>query len=240
MLLHKYFNRWKKNVQDINKNLEDASKYIIKIDKKINAKYLFDRLKENKKNKLLLKLLNKYGRPTDDIINYYLKRWAYINKLLTQINNSNIIQEFCRNKLRKKINDMRWKKLYELLKNKNRKNNIKDILYKIKYYKGINNLFNTLNKNKDNNNKNIFDKLRTTKNRKKINITLIETIEIIDRNKYNNLLRKYLLRWRNNAIRRNNKDETLKNMMKVLEIKRIKNSAKNINDIFLLVKLLSY
>lgn len=61
---------------------------------------------------------------------------------------------------------MRWKKLYELLKNKNRKNNIKDILYKIKYYKGINNLFNTLNKNKDNNNKNIFDKLRTTKNRK--------------------------------------------------------------------------
>ena len=133
---------------------------------------------------------------------------------------------------------MRWKKLYELLKNKNRKNNIKDILYKIKYYKGINNLFNTLNKNKDNNNKNIFDKLRTTKNRKKINITLIETIEIIDRNKYNNLLRKYLLRWRNNAIRRNNKDETLKNMMKVLETKRIKNSAKNMNDIFLLVKLL--
>ena len=238
ILLHKYFNRWKKNVQDINKNLEDASKYIIKIDKKINAKYLFDKLRENKKNKLLIKILNKYGRSTDDIINYYLRRWAYINKLLTQINNSNIIQEFCRKRLRKKINDMRWRKLYELLRNKNRKNNIKDILYKIKYYKGINNLFNTLNKNKENNNKNIFDKLKTTKNRKKINITLIETIEIIDRNKYNNLLRKYLLRWRNNAIRRNNKDETLKNMMKVLETKRIKNSAKNINDVFLLVKLL--
>jgi len=238
ILLHKYFNRWKKNVQDTNKNIEDGSKYIIKIDKKINAKYLFDRLKENKKNKILTKLINKYGRPTEDILNYYLQKWAYINKLLKQINNSNIIQEFCRSRLRKKITDKKWIKLYELLKNKNRKNNIRDILYKIKYYKGINNLFKTLDKNKENNNKNIFDKLRNTKNRKKINITLIETIEIIDRNKYNKLLRKYLLRWRNNAIRRNNKDETLKNMMKVLETKRIKNAAKNMNDIFLLVKLL--
>jgi len=186
-LLYKYFNRWKKNGQDRNKNIENASKFILKIEKKLNAKHFLNKLKEKDKKEILKKVIIKYGRSKDDILDYYFKRWIYINKLIEQVDYANVIQEFCKKRLKNKINIKRWKRLYSLLKNKDRNRNIKDILNKIKYYFGTIKLYKTLNKNKKDNKRDIFNTLRNTKNKKVIKITLIEIFESVNKNINNNL-----------------------------------------------------
>ena len=116
---------------------------IIKINIK---KYIFDRLKDNRKEKILKNLFIKYARlKPNNYIESYFTRWRYINKRLDQINNAKIIQRFCKMQLRNRNIIKKWKKLYLLLKDKDRKNNTKDILNKIKKYIGIIRLVNALN-----------------------------------------------------------------------------------------------
>ena len=54
-----------------NKNLKDACKYILKVNKMINgmieAKYFFNKLKEKDKKKSLKKIIIKYGKSKDNL-----------------------------------------------------------------------------------------------------------------------------------------------------------------------------
>jgi hypothetical protein len=51
-------------------------------------------------------------------------------------------------------------------------------------------------------------------------------------------LKNYLYKWRNKAIKKNKKEEALEKMMKILEIKTLKDSVDHLADVSLLIKLL--
>ena len=235
-LLRKYFNRWKKNINDKNKNINNGIKIIIKIIKLNKGKELINNLKYNKKDNLLKKIIKRNEIPNDRMLNAYFNRWRYINKKLGQIDNANIIQRFCEMKLFDLRNRNRWNKLYSLLKNKNRKNEIKDILNIIKYYVGIKKLTDIII---GNNKRNIFDLLNSQKDFKKIKIILIEIFEKLTLKDNENLLKNYFLKWKNNTRKKNNKEEALDNMMKMLEMKTMKNAVNTLSDASLIDKLLN-
>ena len=235
-LLRKYFNKWRKNINDKNKNINNGIDIIIKIIKLNKGKELLNNLKDIKRDDLLNKIINRNERPKDDILDAYFSRWRYINKKINQIDYAIIIQKFCQIKLFETKNRNRWRKLYLLLRNKHRKNNLKDILKLIKYYIGLNNLAKTLKKNVK---RNIFDLLNNQKDTKKITNLLIEIFENLDLKNNENLLKKYFLKWKNIARKKNSKEEALDNMMKMLEIKNMKNTVNNLADASLINKLLN-
>ena len=235
ILLRKYFNKWKKNVKDKNKILEEAVFYLLKFGAAKNGKYFFKKLKDNKKRIELKKIIIKYGKSNRDIINYYFKRWIYITKSIDMTEKANIIQEFCKVRLKNRLGKNKWRKLYLLLKNKEKKNNIKDILKILKYYIAMKKLNISIKKNTK---QKTFNTLKKLKNTKKINNILIELIEILDTKYNNNLLKRYLLKWNNKIRSKNNKESALEYMMNILEKNLTKNSLNSLNNVFLLNKLL--
>jgi hypothetical protein len=187
IIIRKYLNRWKKNIEKSGKTFDEASLYLFKINKIKNGKYFLTKLKENKRETIIQKIIIKHGKPRIDMINYYFKRWKFISKRSELIENANIIQNFCKLKLKNRLVKKRWRKLYLLLKEKNTKNDIKYIVKIIKYYKGLKQINSSL---KSHTKENIFNILKKRKNKKKIIVTLTETIEICNIKYYRNLLKK--------------------------------------------------
>ena len=234
-ILRKYFNKWKNNIKDRDQNLGDGVEKILKVFMKNKGKDLLNKLKENKKNDLLKNILIKNKIPKEDILNAYLSRWRYINRRIEQIDNANIIQKFCEMNLKNRKYINKWRKLYLLLRNIYRKNNLQDIINRMKYYIGIKKLIDTLSRN---NKRNIFDLLNKQKNAKDILFPLIEIFDKCRTKNDKDLLRKYFIKWRNNIRKKNKKEEALENMLYTLEKRLLKNSANNLADVSNLIKLL--
>ena len=90
--LRKYFNKWIKNIQDKNKTLDFVSKKLLKVIKINKGKYFFNKLKSNRKLKILKKIVFKHSilKRKDLIKHYFFRKWSYITKRLEQIENANI------------------------------------------------------------------------------------------------------------------------------------------------------
>ena len=97
-ILNKRLHQWYENVKKLNdknnknqiKNFGNIiSKLFNNNQNKLGKQFLI-KLKENKKEKILKNVFIKYGKPKINIINYYFKRWKYINKKVTQIKYSQI------------------------------------------------------------------------------------------------------------------------------------------------------
>ena len=238
-ILRKYFNIWKKNIKDNNKNLiknfEMILSSIFDYYKEKYAKDLINKLKNIYKEKILKNVFVKYGKPKNDIINYYFQRWKYINKKMTQIEYDIIIQKFCRNQLKNIILLKKWKKLYLLMKEQIDKDEIFEILFYLKYFLGLSKLFKILSKH---NKQNIFDKIKNRKNYWKLKFKLTKIIETLEQKNNEDLLRKYFNKWRNCINKENDRLNALYNMLEILEIKYYKNSANCISDSFILNKLI--
>ena len=146
-----------------------------------------------------------------------------------------MFQDFCKMISSKNSCINNWQKLYSRLQDKDRKDNIKNLAKNLKNYAGFTKLAKIF---KDRNRKNVFDKLKKQKNKKQITITDIEIIDTFNKKNNNKLLEKYFLKWRNNTRKKNNRDEALSNMMNLLELNRIKNSANILSNAFLINKLL--
>ena len=131
--------------------------------------------------------------------------------------------------------DNNWKKLYSLLKNKNIKDNINDILKLLKYYMSITKLTKTL---KGINKKNIFDNIKKHINTETIITILIEKIEKIDKKNNNNILKRFLSKWKDITKKKNDKEKALQNAMNLLDKKTIKNKVNNVSDVLLISKLI--
>ena len=174
-------NIWKKNIQDKNKKLDDWGNNLLKIIKKSSAKFFINQLKDNIKDITLKKLVYKNEKqPKEEKLDYYFAKWAYINKKIKQNEYANVIQKFCLMNLKNRKIDNNWKKLYSLLKNKNIKDNINDILKLLKYYISMTKLTKTL---KGINKKNIFDNIKKHINTETIITILIEKNDKIDKKK---------------------------------------------------------
>ena len=238
-ILRRYLNNWKKNIKDNNlnniKNLIYILSDIFKNNKRNYGHNFIDKLKDIKKGIILKKVFAKYGKSKNIIIDYYFKRWKYINKKMTQIEFDIIIQKYCRKKLKNLMYYKKWKKLYSLLKLQIDKDEIDEIIISLKYSFGLSKLFDTL---KNHNKKDIFNRIKNQKNYKQITTILIEIIEIFNTKNNSNLLREYFNRWKNYINKENNRLNGLINMLEIFEIKSIKNSANYLSDVFTLNKLM--
>ena len=235
ILLRKYLNIWKRNVKNKNTILLNGTDKLLKIFKNNLAKYFINELKDNIKEIKLQNIIIKKEKPKEYRLDSYFAKWLYITKKLNQIDNANIIQKFCLMKLKNRKLQNNWEKLYLLLKNKNKKDNINDLLKSLKYYISMTKLTKTL---KDINKKNIFDTIKKQKDTKTIITILIEIVEVLDKKKNNNLLKRFLSKWKNATRKKNNKDQALQNMMNLLDKKTLKNNVNTVSDVFLISKLL--
>ena len=86
---------------------------------------------------LLRSILNNYDDFKNNLIRYNLYRWQYKAKYLTQLENARIISEFCKPIIRNSEVIKKWKKLADGLRNKNRGNEIDDILNKLRKLLGL-------------------------------------------------------------------------------------------------------
>ena len=239
IIYRKYLNKWKNNIRDHNinsaKNFTNIISELFNNNKNKNGKNLIDKLKQNRKNIILKNVLRKYGRPKNIIIDYFFKKWKYITKKMTQIEYDQIIQQFCRKKLKNLIYYRKWKKIYSLLRREIDRDEIDEIIFYLKYYKGLSKLFNTL---KNHNKSNIFDKIKNQKNYGQITKILIEIIETITTKNNNDILKKYFDKWRNYINKDNNRLDALLHMLEIFEVKNIKNSANCLSNVFTLNKLM--
>ena len=237
--LRKYFNIWKKNIRDNNiysiKYFEKVISKIFNYNKNNRGKDFINKLRNIRKEKIIKNVFIKYGKPKNDIIDYFFQRWKYINKKMTQIENDKIIQQFCRKHLRNLIYIKKWKKLFYFMRKELDKNEIYEIILYLKYYKGLSNIFSILS---NHNKRNIFDKIKQRKNYGQIYNKLFKIIEILEQKNSDDLLRKYFDKWINYVNKENKRLNSLFNMLEILEMKNYKNSANYLSDAFIIKKLM--
>ena len=146
--LRKYFNTWKENIKEkkisLSSNINKGLQHIKNLNIINNAKYFIDKLRTKNKNTILKKILIKYGKPKIIILNYYFQQWLYKSQKCIQIEYSKIIQEFIRRRFKERNIINKWKKLYELLKNKMNIEIKMYILDQVKYYLKIKQLIQAL------------------------------------------------------------------------------------------------
>ena len=237
------------------KNLKDAFDEIKNFPK---FKYLLISMiiQDDLKNRLLKKCLNKWRNKAmryraimellrsifsnyddfkNNLLRHNLYRWQYKAKYLTQDENAKIIQDFCRDTL-KKINAIRnWHKLADGLKNKGKDKEVEDILDKLRNLVGLNKLKKPIN---DHVKKDVLDKL---KKNKQVNNFIDKIRPYFNKNDEfwkNNLLREYFDKWRNNADKLKKRNEGLDDMMKLLDKLRKKKAVEGLNDALIVKKFL--
>ena len=208
-LLRKYLNKWKKIGDEIEKRVKIIQNFIKKIKDKKHKKT------KGRISQVLLNLFMKNDSSKLDKLSYALRKWQLKKHLIDCNTKSNIIKKFIgknRNKKKnKKINDFFVKLVKRILAKR-----LKD-LAKIKKFKNIilKILLNKLIKNgkQKGASKKITNILR---NRIIFNSTTLR----------NNLLRKYLEKWRNNV--KNSKEKEDKSS-KILQnfFRKLKNKSKN-------------
>ena len=86
---------------------------------------------------LLISIINSYGGFKNNLLRYNLKRWSYKAKYLYQVEQAKIIQEFCRDILRKRSVIIDWNRLTGRVRHKNRKNDLHDLLGKLRTVVGL-------------------------------------------------------------------------------------------------------
>ena len=237
--LRRYFNSWKKNIRD---NHISSIKYfanilseILNYNKNKRSKDFLNKIKNIRKEIILKNVFIKYGKPKNDIIDYFFQRWKYINKKITQIENDKIIQQFCRKHLKNLRTIKNWHKLYSILRQEKDKNEIYEIILSLKYFKGLSKIFSTLG---NHNKQNIFDKIKNMKNYEQITSIFYQIIETTEQKNNDDLLRKYFNKWINYVNQENKRLNALANMLEVLEIKNYKSSANYLSDAFVINKLM--
>ena len=184
---------------------------------------------------LLRSILSNYDDFKNNLIRYNLYRWQYKAKYLTQLENARIISEFCKPIIRNSEVIKKWKKLADGLRNKNRGNEIDDILNKLRKLLGLKLLKKPII---DNARKAVLKTLRKNRYMKLFKDKIRPYFDRNDEYWKNDLLREYFDRWRNNVNKLKNKDKALKEVMDLLDKLRKKNAANTLSDVFLTKKLL--
>ena len=173
--LKKYWDRWVENT------LNDVQRKKELIVKWLKKKYDEHKFKKNKKLKdLLTKFINKIDNYNELSLSHGFYKYHKNAKLNEKIENAKVIQKFCRGVLNTVIKEriLKRKELAELL-NK---------LYKKKYLKDLNQIgedSSPILKEKELIKKNKLDKLRNV-------------LDKTDKNKRNEILKKYWDIWKNN------------------------------------------
>ena len=209
-LLRKFLNKWKKVIDEINKRAKIIQKFVRKIKGKKNVKKI-DRIKE-----ILLKLFMKHSSNKNDLLLYALRKWQLKTHLINCQYNADIIKKFIGHNLNQRLNN-KINQFIVILAKIILVKKLKD-LSRIK--KLINSIIKMMLKKLVNNGKKIGKSNKITsilRNR------IIFNSEVLR----NNLLKRYLEKWRNNIKEMKEKDtkysKILQNFFKTLKNKSKKN-----------------
>ena len=207
-LLRKYLNKWKKVTDENHKRAKIIQKFIRKIKGKKNVKKI-DRIKE-----ILLKLFMRHSSNKNDLLLYALRKWQLKTHLINCQFNADIIKKFIGHNLSKRINN-KINQFFVILAKLMLAKKLKD-LSKIK--KLINSILKIILKKLVNKGKKIG---KTNK------ITSILRNRIIFNSKVlrNNLLKRYLEKWRNNIKDMKDKDTKYSKILQKF-FKSLKNKSK--------------
>ena len=195
------------------------------------------KLKSVSYKKVFSFLLFIYNKKNNSLINYkhyMLYRWIYNVCKLQAKENANIIKDFCKKNIDKLLARYKWIKLYQKLQNKNKIKDIKAIIEKMKIVFGLKKLENVI---KNHSRKNIFSSIRNVKYAKVFIEKIKHLIEDIECNKNKNTLNKFLLKWKNAIIKKNNKEDILKKLFNLLDAHYINNNLNILNSCFLIKKI---
>ena len=233
----------------------DNLKYVMdRIKTYIKNKYLFKttKLTDDIKNRFLIKCFNNWKNKTNNTNKAYkilnkifdkkefvnrgmilsgLLKWLYNSKCITMEKKVIAIQKKFR--IFKNNNSVmnKWYKLKKLLNDKICKNEIKDIIKKIKIYQALNRLKNKLRKKICHDFLNSFNRRNKmalfTKKMKKI-------LSEINDNKSSILLKKYYLIWKNNINKEIEREEKLNDLLYTIEKRMNINSANFLSYVSLL------
>ena len=208
--LKKYWDRWVENT------LNDVQKKKELIVKWLKKKYDEHKFKKNKKLKdLLTKFINKIDNYNKLILSNGFYKFNKNAKLAEKIQNAKVIQKFCRGVLNTVIKEriLKRKELAELL-NK---------LYNKKYLKDLNQVAKDLSpilKEEILNKKNKLDKLRNV-------------LDKNDKNKRNEILKKYWDIWKNNKGLLDDYAIILQKKIRQLLAKRKLDLLKKLNELLM-------
>ena len=202
-LLKYYFDKWRQKANQMKSKENDAALKIQSIYKGHNIRKIFndDKLRIKIITKIILKLIK--ASDPNNILQSALAKWMKNAKKLSCHNNARVIQKFCRD-VHNKILSLKNKKNLDNYKNlSNILNNIKvsprefiDKLRQIRRNQILNELLKKLAQKRLDNLKHAFDSIKNYPKYKYLEKILPISDEFKDR-----ILRKYLNRWRNKAMR---------------------------------------
>ena len=195
--------------------------------------YLNNKRQKNKKE-ILTKILSNLILKKSNVLKSYFNRWNDIAKKLQNNYVKQRIGKFLA--LIYKISKARqnWNNLVNKLKIKNRNGKVfeiikklKQIIYLTKMKKPIINMAR----------KNFFDKLKNNKKKELRYIKISKLIPKLNEKNNNEILKKYLLKWKDNANKLNKRESLLKNALNTIDRKQNLNYVDNINKVMILKKL---
>jgi len=202
-LLKHYLDKWRKKANQMKQKENEAASLIQAFFRGDNLRRSLSQ--QQQRRKLLNKLIQKLIKASDPLLKLdaALAKWRLKTKKLSCDENARIIQKYCRG-IHNKILDLKNKKNLENYKNLAQKvNNIKvspkeffDKLKEIRRNQILNELLDKLAQKRLNNLKDAFDQIKNYPKYKYLEKILPISEEFKDR-----ILRKYLNRWRNKAMR---------------------------------------
>ena len=237
-------------------NLRDAfnkiktypkDKYLLRIldipenlKKRILRKYLIEWRNKAMRNKainiFLLAIIKNFDDWKENSLRYNLYKWLCHARYLYQLENAKIIQDFCR-PIIKNINATRnWHKLADKLRNKNRSDEIDDIIRKLRILLGLKKLIKPISHRAK---QNAFDNLKKRRMVKLFCKKIKYIIEKFEDDSSQNLLRKYFYKWREQTTKLIDKENGAKDMMDILDLLRSRKATPNITNVSLLKKFLN-
>lgn len=248
--LYKYFIKWAYTKINHIDNIYISSKLTnlfttIPSPDALKSRFLHKKLTDwkniinNSKLKVILlqKIFDRNYKKKTNLIRHYINRWLVISNSLKMKEYSSIIVEFCRKKLKISKAIKQWFNFSNKLKNKNTNCDIINSVKNIRNFKVIDKMVKIIRK------ESIRISYKKIAKIKYVHIFINKIrycLEKINHQKNDVLLHKYILKWKEIKIKMNLRDNVLKNMMAQLKLHSINNSAYNINNYFLIQKLIKF
>ena len=200
-----------------------------------NWKIYLNNNQEKNKIVLLKSIIRKLIEKKSNIRKKYLNKWCYITRILRDDETKRRIAKYFAKAYKISNSRKNWKTLYDKLKIKNRNYNLMDILKRLKKRKSINRINELLAGRAA---KKVVDKLKQNKHKDNIHNKLLKLIPSINKNNNNQIIQKYLLKWKDITNKLNHRESLFKNALNIIDKRQVIDSADIINKIMIIKKLL--
>ena len=226
-IIKKALSKWKNQAEKLGK------KRSIEIITK-NWEIYSNNKKQKNKKEILKKILSKIILKKSNILKTYFIKWYNTAKNLQIFHAKQSIAKFFTNKYKIGNAFKNWQKLCNKYKIKDRNNNLFQIIKKIKQAILLNKFKRPFVKRAR---KNLFDKIKENKKNTNIYLKYSKLITKINEKNNNNILKKYLLKWKNNLYKIKNRENKLEKALNAISNRLKINGTDYINSAIIIKKL---